>query len=84
MKPQTLNTHQTSLVERCRTAHDRYRRLKDESDRASDQLTDILRETDAAGVTRYRLGQELGMRTQSIDGRLAYVKAARRPEKKKR
>ena len=44
MTPQTLNEGQQKLVEECKVAHRRYRRLKAASDAASVRLTDMLRE----------------------------------------
>ena len=77
MSSQTLNETQQELVDRCKQVHRRYMTLRQASDKASDRLTALIRQAADAGVTRYRIGQELGMTTQSVDGRVAYVKTGR-------
>ena len=72
-----LTETQQELVDRCKRVHRRYMTLMQASDKASDRLTALIRRAADAGVTRYRIGQELGMTTQSVDGRVAYVKTGR-------
>ena len=79
MTPQVLNETQQKLLDDCKTSHRRYRKLKDEAEDASSRLSDLLVAAADAGVTRYRLGKEIGLTRQAVDSRVEYVRFGRYP-----
>ena len=79
MGTQELSEAQRKLLDDCKTSHRRYRKLKEEAEGASARLSDLLVAAADAGVTRYRLGKEIGLTRQAVDSRVEYVRFGRRP-----
>ena len=68
MRPrQQLTGEQKRRVEAAKTGVSRYHQTRTA---ASEEVTDLLIEALAAGVSKHRLAQEVGLSTQAINGRL--------------
>ena len=80
LNPQHLNETQQKHTNKCKHAHQRYRTLKTAAAEASHTLTRRLQAAADAGITRYRLAQEIGLTNQAVSARIGQPKKEDRPD----
>ena len=81
-RPQELTREQTRLLKKAVDIHQVYQTASDKAGALSEALTEAVADAVAGGISRYRVGQELGWTHQAVDGRLERRQARLRVDRR--